>query len=81
MNKIREKLKSKWVLTIIVIVLLFLIRDINLLSNLEIINRNLVLETGAYKIGYVTGYYLRPILDLIIIYSLLFKIDLVQKNK
>jgi len=83
MKNIREKLKSKWVLTIVIIVLVFLIKDI--------INIFLKVDFNNFKtndnlfyiydhIGYSIGILSHPILDTTILYALLFKIEIVENE-
>ena len=80
METIKDKLKSKWVLSIAIIVLFFLITDILYLLKLVDINNRLGGESLAYSIGYLFGFFIRPILDLTILYALLFKIEIADNK-
>jgi hypothetical protein len=80
MESIKEKLKIKWLLLIVIIVLFFLIMDTLYLLKLVDINNRLGGESLAYSIGYLFGFFIRPILDLTILYALLFKIK-ISDNK
>lgn len=75
METIKDKLKSKWVLSIVIIVVFFLIKDTLYLLKLVDINNRLGGESLAYSIGYLFGFFIKPILDLTILYALLFKIE------
>lgn len=80
METIKDKLKSKWVLSIAIIVLFFLIIDTLYLLKLVDINNRLGGESLAYSIGYLFGFFIRPILDLTILYALLFKIEIADNK-
>lgn len=80
METIKKKLKIKWVLLIVIIGLFFLITDIIYLLLLVDINNRLGGESLAYSIGYLFGFFIRPILDLTILYALLFKIKIADNK-
>ena len=80
METIKKKLKIKWVLLIVIIGLFFLITDIIYLLLLVDINNRLGGESLAYSIGYLFGFFIRPILDLTILYALLFKITIADNK-
>jgi hypothetical protein len=80
MKTIKEKLKIKWVKLIVIIVLFFLIMDTLYLLKLVVINNRLGGESLAYSIGYLFRFFIRPILDLIILYALLFNIKIADNK-
>jgi hypothetical protein len=80
METIKDKLKSKWVLSIVIIVVFFLITDTLYLLKLVDINNRLGGESLAYSIGYLFGFFISPILDLTILYALLFKIEIADNK-
>ncbi len=76
MKNLSEKLKSKWVLIIVSILIVFLIKD-----TLQIIeNRNFnKINTHTKHVGYILGFIIglshKVLLDLFLIYIVLFKVD------
>lgn len=79
MNNIRAKLKSKWVLVIVIIILYFFFQDLVQSFKIEHISERLKSESTAFKIGFVLHLIFQPLLDLCILYALLFKIKIVEK--
>jgi hypothetical protein len=75
MKNLSEKLKSKWVLIIISILIVFLIKDSIQIFKITNFDNN----EHATHVGYITGYIIgvsyKAILDLILIYIVLFKIN------
>jgi hypothetical protein len=76
MKRIREKLKSKWVLLIVIIYTIYLIENIMHIVNIEEIRKNLIGKSEAYRFGAYAALYIKPIFDLIILYYVLFKIKI-----
>jgi hypothetical protein len=80
MKNLSEKLKSKWVLIIVSILVVFLIKDSIQIFKIPNFNNN----EHATHVGYITGYIIgvsyKAILDLILIYIVLFKINFRNKN-
>jgi len=75
MKNLSEKLKSKWVLIIVSILIVFLIKDSIQIFKIPNFDNN----EHATHVGYITGYIIgvsyKAILDLILIYIVLFKIN------
>jgi len=75
MKNLSEKLKSKWVLIIVSILIVFLIKDSIQIFKIPNFNNN----EHATHVGYITGYIIgvsyKAILDLILIYIVLFKVN------
>ena len=77
-----EKLKSKWVIIIIAVLFIFLIKDtLQIIENRNFNNINAHTKHIAYIIGFIIGLSHKVILDLFLIYIVLFKINFtVDKN-
>jgi hypothetical protein len=81
MKNLSEMIKSKWVLIIVSILILFLIKDTVEIFEYANFNNNLHEKHVAYIIGYIIGVSYKVILDLILIYIVLFKINFtINKN-
>ena len=82
MKKLSEKLKSKWVLIIVSILIVFLIKDtLQIIENANFNNINIHTKHVGYIIGFIIGLYHKIILDLFLIYIVLFKINFTVENK
>ena len=76
MKKLSEKLKSKWVLIIVSIFIIFLIKDtLQIIDNATFNNINTHTKHVGYIIGFFIGLSHKVILDLFLIYIVLFKVD------
>ena len=80
METFKDKLKSKWVLSIVIIILFFLVMDVKHLLHLVDLNKRLSMKSYAYSVGYLLGFFIRPILDLTTLYVLLFKIKIANSK-
>jgi len=80
MESIKEKLKNKWAKLIVIIVLLFLMKDTIYLFQLDSISEKFVGESISFKIGVILRLISKPILDLTILYALLFKIKIADNK-
>lgn len=71
-----EKLKSKWVIIIIAVLFIFLIKDtLQIIDNANFNNINTHTKHVGYIIGFFIGLSHKVILDLFLIYIVLFKVD------
>ena len=71
-----EKLKSKWVIIIIAVLFIFLIKDtLQIIENANFNNINTHTKHVGYIIGFFIGLSHKVILDLFLIYIVLFKVD------
>ena len=71
-----EKLKSKWVTIIIAVLFIFLIKDtLQIIDNANFNNINTHTKHVGYIIGFFIGLSHKVILDLFLIYIVLFKVD------
>ena len=76
MKNLSEKLKSKWVLIIVSILIVFLIKDtLQIIENANFNNINTHTKHVGYIIGFFIGLSHTVILDLFLIYIVLFKVD------
>lgn len=76
-----EKLKSKWVIIIIAVLFIFLIKDtLQIIDNANFNNINTHTKHVGYIIGFFIGLSHKVILDLFLIYIVLFKVDLSFKK-
>ena len=80
MKTIKEKLKIKWIKLIVIIVLLFLIKGTIYLFQLDSISEKFVGESTSFVIGVILRLISKPILDLTILYALLFKIKIADNK-
>lgn len=81
MKNLSEKLKSKWVLIIVSILIVFLIKiTLQIIENANFNNINTHTKHVGYIIGFFIGLSDKVILDLFLIYILLFKVDLSFKK-
>lgn len=81
MKSLSEKLKSKWVLIIVSILIVFLIKDtLQIIENRNFNNINTHTKHIAYIIGFIIGLSHKVILDLFLIYIVLFKINFTVEN-
>jgi hypothetical protein len=78
MKTIMEKLKIKWLLLIVILVLFFLIIDTLYLFQLDSVSEKFVGKSTSFKIGLILRLISRPILDLTILYALLFNIKIAE---
>lgn len=81
MKNLSEMIKSKWVLIIVSILIVFLIKDT--VEIFEYANFNNIEHSThvGFIAGYIIGVSYKAILDLILIYIVLFKINFtVNKN-
>lgn len=80
MNHIREQLKSKWILFIVIMYTIYLIENIMHILNIEVVTKNLIGKSEAYIFGAYAALYLKPIFDLFVIYFVLFKIKIIDNR-
>jgi len=80
MKNIREKLKSKWVLFIVIMYMIYLIENIIHIINIEDIRKNLIGKSDEYKLGAYAALYFKPIFDLLVLYYFLFKIKIIDNK-
>jgi hypothetical protein len=80
MKNLSEKLKSKWVLIIISILIVFLIKDSIQIFKIPNFNNNVHSTHVGYIAGYIIGVSYKAILDLLLIYIVYFKDDLSFKK-
>jgi hypothetical protein len=75
MKNLSEKLKSKWTLIIVSILIVFLIKDSIQIFKIPNFNNNVHSTHVGYIAGYIIGISYKAILDLLLIYIVLFKIN------
>ena len=81
MKNLSEKLKSKWVLIIVSIFIIFLIKDtLQIIDNATFNNINTHTKHVGYIIGFFIGLSHKVILDLFLIYIVLFKVNFTVEN-
>jgi hypothetical protein len=80
MNHIREQLKSKWVLFIVIMYTIYFIENILHIINIDEVKRNLIGKSEAFIYGAYAALYLKPIFDLFVIYFALFKIKFINNR-
>ena len=81
MKNLSEMIKSKWVLIIVSILIVFLIKDSIQIFKIPNFNNNVHATHVGFIAGYIIGVSYKAILDLILIYIVLFKINFtVNKN-
>ena len=74
-SNVSEKLKSGWVLIIVSILIVFLIKDTMEVFKIPYVNNNTHTTHIGFRIGLMSRKLYEPILDLFLIYIVLFKID------
>ena len=75
MKNLSENLKSKWVIIIVSILIVFLIKDSIQIFKIPNFDNNVHATHVGFKIGMISRVLYEPILDLVLIYIVLFKIN------
>jgi hypothetical protein len=80
MNIIKQRLKSKSVMFFVIIFTIYFIEHIINVINYADYEKILNNENESYKIGALSALFLKPIFDLTVLYTVLFKDNLLVRK-